>query len=151
MDMNRIHGVNEIIPLLRLSSDGIMRHDFQVWLPDDIIGLKLEGFISEFATKVVKVSPNVVKIRVGKRSWLPLNRYEYDVPFDIAVRFQPGRKDVSLTRVEVELKPLTRTVADGIVKARATSLMRTLRGCLMVEQEYPEDHDPYVTFVPPVE
>ena len=139
MESFRVDVVSETIPLLQFSPDGVMRHEFNAWLPDEIIALKLEGFVNEYTTKLLKISPNLVKVRIGKRSWLPLHRYEYDVPFNLVVKFdRTDETDASLVHVQAELKPLAWGVAKSIVNLRATAVMRALRSCLMAEGIDPE-------------
>ena len=122
----------EKLPETSTSTSGEVHHKFTAWLPDELLGHKIDGFITDFRAKVLRLSRDHVKLRVGQRAALSLWHNSFRVPVDVDLRFEPGQApNPSLYRVHAQLTPRTRKVGDREIQSDCLRIIRGLRMCLL--------------------
>jgi len=111
----------------------VARDRFTAWLPDDVMRLKLNGFIASCHAKVVKVSRDGIQLRIGKRQLLGSWSKFGEQPLIMMVKFD--RDEYAATsdvQVRVELTSGSRD--NRVNGSRATRLLRELRFWLMSQE-----------------
>ena len=126
-------GTEESVPLT-IDRNGVTRHEFQAWIPDDVLVYKINGFISQQAAKILKVSRDVVKLRVGTKSLIPWNRNDQELPFTLILKFdRSDASNASMAHVSVEVRPSAWNASRDLILERSADIIREVRGCLMAQ------------------
>lgn len=140
------NGQPGLVPLPTFSTDetGTIRHEFFAWLADEVLGPKLDGFIATQGAKVLAISRQKVRLRIGTRRWMSWSGKSYDAPLEVTITFGgPAPGNESLVSVVAELRPLSGATDAAAFERRALDVLRALRGCLMAHdiQSHTTDFD----------
>ena len=120
------------LPTFTTDETGTIRHEFYAWLADEVLGPKLDGFIASQRAKVLTISRQKVRVRIGTRRWASWSGKSYDAPLEVTITFgNPAANSESLVAVVAELRPLAGATDKDAFEKRALDVLRALRGCLM--------------------
>ena len=111
----------------------VARDRFTAWLPDEVMRLKLNGFIAFCNAKVVKVSRDGIQLRIGKRPLLGSCSKTSGRPVIMMVEFD--RDEYAATSdVQVRVELMSGSRDHRVNGSRATRLLRELRFWLMSQE-----------------
>ena len=135
MEKQRVDEVGTKEPLpLTIDQDGVTRHEFLAWIPDDVLVYKINGLISQQAAKILKVSRDQVKLRIGTKAPIPWSRNDHELPYTLTLNFDRSVAiSASMAQVSVEVRPLAWNTSRDLLLARAADIVREVRGCLMAQ------------------
>ena len=75
----------EPAPALTSLESGVVRYEFMTWLGSGVLGPKLEGFIAGQEGEVLDASGDQVRLRLGRKSWLPWSRRGKTCPIELTL------------------------------------------------------------------
>ena len=118
----------EPAPALESLESGNMRYEFMTWLGSGVLGPKLKGFIAGQDGEVLDTSGDQVRLRLGRKSWLPWSRRRKTCPIELTITVNRQTPCAwGMTHVVADMHPLVKKPLPEIVKKRCSKVARDLR------------------------
>jgi diguanylate cyclase (GGDEF)-like protein len=123
----------------RLDAEGVLQHQCAAWLPGDMVRQKLQGFLRQWQTRVVRWADEdlLVHVSLNTRWWQWLTGMQSTIEVRIRMRRPvPERAQFSEIMMRLRCRGVRQEKSRQVLEQVGPALLHSLRGYLLATAEH---------------